>query len=393
MTGLGAPDDGEAFRAEARAFLAAHASLRSGPTDWSNGPREHTEDAQREFFARCRAWQATLYEHGFAGLTWPREYGGRGASVWESIVFDQEQLRYDATSGFIAATVSMVGTALLGHGTAAQRDRYLSRLLSGRDTWCQLFSEPDAGSDLASLTTRAVRDGDYFVVNGQKVWTSYAQYCERALLLARTDQEAPKHRGITAMVVDLDTPGITIRPLRLITGHTHFNEVFLDNVRVPVDNVIGEIDGGWAVARAVLSSEATQVGTTVDFGDAAALIDLARERGCGNDPLTRQQLARVYTEERLLTLLNGRVLDAGRRGVRAEVDPSVLKVFWSEAKVRKDLVALGLLGASGLLYGTDAPHNGYWNTQVVNRYWATVGGGTSEVHRNMIAERALGLPR
>jgi len=381
------------FRAAARAFLDAHASLRRGETDWSNGPRAHTPEAQREFFARCRAWQATLFDGGFAGIAWPRAFGGRGGTAWQSIVFEQEQARYDATSGFVAATIGMVGTMLLAHGSDAQKKRYLPPLLRADEAWCQLFSEPDAGSDLANVATRAVADGDHFVVTGQKVWTSYAQYCERAILLARTNVEAPKHKGITAMVVDFASPGITVRPLRLITGHSHFNEVFLDEVRVPLVDVVGAVDGGWAVARSVLSSEATQVGTTADSGDAAALIELARAQGRTADVRVRQELARAYSNERLLSLLNERVLDAVRRGVRPDVDPSVLKVFWSEAKVHKDLVAVSLLGAAGTLYGADAPRGGYWNTQVLNRYWATVGGGTSEVHRNMIAERALGLPR
>ena len=381
------------FRAAARAFLDAHASLRRGETDWSNGPRAHTPEAQREFFARCRAWQATLFDGGFAGIAWPRAFGGRGGTAWQSIVFEQEQARYDATSGFVAATIGMVGTMLLAHGSDAQKTRYLPPLLRADEAWCQLFSEPDAGSDLANVATRAVADGDHFVVTGQKVWTSYAQYCERAILLARTNDEAPKHKGITAMVVDFASPGITVRPLRLITGHSHFNEVFLDEVRVPLVDVVGAVDGGWAVARSVLSSEATQVGTTADSGDAAALIELARAQGRSADVRVRQELARAYSNERLLSLLNERVLDAVRRGVRPDVDPSVLKVFWSEAKVHKDLVAVSLLGAAGTLYGADAPRGGYWNTQVLNRYWATVGGGTSEVHRNMIAERALGLPR
>ena len=385
--------DEYAFRAEVRAFLEAHATLREGELDWSNGPRVHEPGAQRAFFERCRAWQATVFDHGFAGISWPRAYGGRGGTAWESILFEHEQARYDATSGFIAAISSMVGAMLLAHGTDAQKVRYLGPLLRADETWCQLFSEPDAGSDLANLSTRAVRDGDHYVVTGQKVWTSYAQYCDRAILLARTNVDVSKHRGITAMIVDLRSPGITVRPLTLITGHTHFNEVFLDAVRVPADAVIGDVDAGWSVARSVLSSEATQVGTTADSGDAGALIRLARRSGRDGDAVVRQEIARAYTNQQIVSWLNERVLDSVRRSARTEVDPSVLKVLWSEAKVHKDLVALSMLGPAGSLYGTDAPLGGYWNTQVLNRYWATVGGGTNGVHRNMIAERALGLPR
>lgn len=334
-----------------------------------------------------------MFDHGFAGISWPSAYGGRGGTAWQSIIYEQEQAAYDATPGFIAATASMVGTMLLAHGTEEQKLRYLPALLRADETWCQLFSEPDAGSDLANVSTRAVRDGDFFVVTGQKVWTSYAQLCEQGIVLARTNTEVSKHRGITAMVVSFLSPGITVRPLQLITGHPHFNEVFLDEVRVPVANVIGEIDGGWAVARSVLSAEATQVGTTADSGDVDALIALAREFGQAEDPVMRQDLARAFTNEWLLHRLNHRVLDAVRRGVVPDLDPSVLKVFWSEAKVHKDLTAVSILGPAGGLYGATAPRNGYWNTQMVNRFWATVGGGTSEIHRNMIAERVLGLPR
>ena len=383
----------DAFRAEVRTFLSAHATLRADEFDWSNGPRVHEPEAQRAFFERCRAWQATVFDHGFAGIAWPRAYGGGGGTAWESILFEHEQARYDTTSGFIAATISMVGAMLLAHGTDAQKARYLRPLLRADETWCQLFSETGAGSDLASLSTRAVRDGDHYVVTGQKVWTSYAQYCDRAILLARTNVVAAKHRGISAMIVDLRSPGITVRPLTLITGHSHFNEVFLDAVQVPAGAVIGDVDAGWSVARSVLSSEATQIGTTADSGDADALIRLAHRSARSDDALVRQEIARAYSYQRIVGWLNERVLDAVRRGVRTDVDPSVLKVLWSEAKVHKDLLALSMLGAAGTLYGSDAPLGGYWNTQVLNRYWATVGGGTSEVHRNMIAERALGLPR
>jgi acyl-CoA dehydrogenase len=387
-------DDADgAFLAEARRFLEAHAPLRSGEGDWSNGPRDESAAAQREFFERCRGWQRTLADNGFAGIAWPSEHGGRGGTAWQSIAFAHEQARYDATAGFVAATIGMVGSMLLAHGTEVQKQQFLRPLLRADETWCQLFSEPDAGSDLASLTTRAVRDGDHFVVTGQKVWTSYAQHCERGVLLARTDPDAPKHKGITAMIVDLRAPGITIRPLRLITGHSHFNEVFLDAVRVPVSDVVGEVDAGWSVARSVLSAEATQVGTTADSGTVATLIDLARAHGRTDDPLVRQALAQAHAEERVLAWLDARVLDAVRRGVAPDVDPSILKLFWAEAKVRKDNTALALLGPAGMRYGPDAPRHGYWHLQVVNRWWATVGGGTSEVHRNMIAERALGLPR
>jgi alkylation response protein AidB-like acyl-CoA dehydrogenase len=382
-----------AFRADARAWLSANAALRTGAGDWSNGPSDDSPGAARAFVARCRAWQRTLRDGGWAGITWPRRYGGRDGTPWQAVMFAQEMARYDATSGFVAATVGMVGAALLAHGTDAQRERYLPPLLRADEAWCQLFSEPDAGSDLANVGTRAVRDGDAFVVNGQKVWTSNAQFCDWAVLLARTDPAAAKHRGITFLLLDMRTPGIDIRPLRQITGASHFNEVFLTDVHVPVANVLGAIDGGWTPARTVLASEATMAGTADNVGNAAALIELARERGRGTDANVRQALARVHTDERLLGFMTDRVLTSLRDGTSAALDGSLLKVFWSEYRVRKDDVAVGLLGPAGTLYGPSAPQRGSWHTQMVNRFFGTIGGGTSEVHRNMIAERVLGLPR
>ena len=273
------------YRAEVRAWLEAHASLRRGEGDWSNGPADHSPRAEREYFDRCRQWQQTRFDHGWAGITWPVSVGGRGGSVWEEIIFNQEMARFDVTSGFLAATIGMVGALLIAHGTDEQRSRHLRRLLRGDDAWCQLFSEPGAGSDLANLSARADRDGDVFVVNGQKVWNSNAHLCDWGILIARTNFDAPKHRGITFFIVDMRTPGIEPRPLRQITGHTHFTEVFLTDVRVPAANVVGSVDGGWGPTRTVLSSEATMIGSTTTSGNASAVIALAREVGCaGRSP-------------------------------------------------------------------------------------------------------------
>jgi acyl-CoA dehydrogenase len=385
-------DGDDAYRAEVRRFLSTHASLRRGEADWSNGPSDHTPHAEREFFDRCRAWQRTRFDHGWAGLTWPVDVGGRGDTRWHEIIFDDEMARYDVTSGFLAATIGMVGAVLLAHGTDEQRTRHVRPLLRGDEAWCQLFSEPGAGSDLANLTARAERDGDAFVVNGQKVWNSYAHLCDWGILIARTDFDVPKHRGITFFLVDMGSPGIEVRPLRQITGHTHFTEVFLTDVRIPAANVVGAIDSGWGPTRTVLSSEATMIGTTTTSGDASALIALARERGVSHDAAVRQRLARVVCEERILGYMSDRVRAAVRLGAPAPIDASVLKVVWSESRAFRDEVAVDVLGAAGALAGTDAPKHGYWQTQMLNRYWATIGGGTSEIHRTMIGERALGLP-
>ena len=280
----------------------------------------------------------------------------------------------------------MVGPVLLRHGTDAQRERFLRPLLRADEVWCQLFSEPAAGSDLANLATRAVREGDEYVVNGQKVWTSNAHLCDFAILLARTNIDAPKHRGITFFVVDLHTPGIEVRPLRQITGAAHFNEVFLTDVRIPAENVVGEVDAGWGPARAVLAAEASVIGG----GNAAAsgagdLIELARKVGRNGEPILRQRLADAYAREQILRYLKERLQASVRAGGRPAIDGAVMKVLWAEA--RRDRAGLGvaLLGADGALL-TD------WPLQLLGYFSGTIGGGTSEVHRNMIGERVLGLP-
>jgi acyl-CoA dehydrogenase len=382
-----------AFRAEARAWLEALARPRRGEGDWSQGPRDPGPEAEAEYFARCRAWQRTLFDGGFAGITWPRRFGGRGGSPAQALIFAEEQARFDATSGFLAATIELVGAALLRHGDDAQRERYLRPLLRGDEVWCQLFSEPEAGSDLAALRTRAERQGDEFLVNGQKLWTTSAQHCDFGILLARTNPDVPKHRGISFLLVDMHAPGILVRPLVTITGSRHFNEVFLTDVRVPLANVVGGIDGGWAVARAALASESALIGTSADGPDARSLVRLARARGRFGDPLVRQRVAAAYVEERLLGFLADRVRAAVLAGRAPDVDGSLLKVFWAESRARKHETGLWLLRAEALLAGEDAPERGFWQTAVLDRGMGTIGGGTVEVHRNGMAERVLGLPR
>jgi alkylation response protein AidB-like acyl-CoA dehydrogenase len=381
------------FRASAHAWLDAHATLRSGEGDWSNGPRDATWDAECEYFERCRGWQRTLFDHGWAGITWPRAHGGRGGTPAESVAFAQEQARYDVSSGFLASTIALVGPTLLAHGTPEQRARYLSPLLRGDEVWCQLFSEPEAGSDLAGLRTRAVHDGDELVVDGQKVWTSGARHADFAILLVRTDPAAPKHRGITYLLLDMRTPGIEIRPLRQITGAAHFNEVFLTEVRVPLDQVVGQVDGGWAPARTTLANESALIGGSTGGGsDATAIVALARATGRTDDRAVRQTLARVVSHERVLGWTRDRVQTDLLAGRAPTLDGSVLKVLWSRDRAAKGEAAVALQGAAGMLAGDDAPRGGFFQTLLLNRFWASIGGGTDEIHRTMIGERALGLP-
>ena len=383
-----------AFRTEVRAFLEAHAMPKTGTdADWSRGASAMGEAAQLEHLRRCKEWQATLYDNGWAGIAWPKAFGGRGATPSESIIFGQEAKRFDVTTGFVGASQQLVGPALMRHGSRDQQERYLGPLLRGDELWCQLFSEPGAGSDLATLATRAELDGDEWVVNGQKVWTSEAHHADFGILIARTDPDVPKHRGITFFVVDMRTPGIDIRPLVQATGLSHFNEVFLTDVRIPAANVVGEVHGGWAVARTVLSSESGMISGAGQTSTFDAVLELARACGRTDDPIVRQQLAEVFTRERILTFLQWRMQTAIMHKRGTPPDPSVLKNFFTQSLSKRVELAVNLEGAGGMLADDSAIQDGFWQKQCMAQFSSRIGGGTNEVHRNMIAERALGLPR
>jgi alkylation response protein AidB-like acyl-CoA dehydrogenase len=382
------------FRAEVRAFLETHAEPKTGTdADWSRGGMSNDHDEIAEYLGRCRAWQRTLYDNGWAGITWPKEYGGRGATSSESIIFNQEVALFDVTAGFVGAAQQLVVPPILHFGTEEQKKRYIPPMLRGEEMWCQLFSEPGAGSDLSALATRAVRDGDEFVVNGQKVWTSEAQHADYGILLTRTNPDAPKHQGITFFVIDMHSPGVEVRPLVQATGLSHFNEVFLSEVRIPAENVIGDVDGGWAPARATLASEAGMIGGAGQTSTFVAVLALARECGRTHDPVLRQALADVYARERILKFHGMRMQTAAmhRRGIPP--DPSVLKNFFAQSLSRRVELALNLEGAAGMLAEGDAVQDGFWQKQCMAQFASRIGGGTSEVHKNMIGERALGLPR
>jgi alkylation response protein AidB-like acyl-CoA dehydrogenase len=383
-----------AFRKEVVAFLEANAELKTGTdADWTRGAMAEDPAAIAEYGRRCREWQRTLFDHGWAGITWPEAYGGRGGTPTESIIFGQEAARFDVTTGFVGAAQQLVGPPILRFGTEDQKQRYLPPLLRGDELWCQLFSEPGAGSDLAALATRAVPDGDAWVVNGQKVWTSGAHDADLGILLARTDPDAPKHKGITFLVVDMAAPGIDVRPLVQATGLSHFNEVFLTDVRVPLGDVVGEVGGGWAVARTTLASEAGMIGGSGQTSGFQAVLALARACGRTGEPLVRQALADVYARERILKFHQMRMQTAimHRRGTPP--DPSVLKNLFTQSLARRVELAVDLEGPAGMLAGADAVQDGFWQKQCTAQFASRIGGGTTEVHKNMIGERALGLPR
>ena len=287
------------------------------------------------------------------------------------------------STGIFAVGIGMVGPTLIAHAAPEHKQRYLDPLLRGEEVWCQLFSEPGAGSDLAGLTTRAERDGDEWVVNGQKVWTSGAHFSDFAILLARTDPAKPKHEGITFFVVDMRTPGIEVRPLRQITGAAHFNEVFLTDVRVPATGVVGEVDHGWAVARTTLMSERTLIGGGhgAGFADVRAL---AVQTGAQDNRIHRQELAAAFTRWELIRYLGYRVQTAVSQGRAPGPESSILKLLYSQHVSRTADLVMAMQGNA---------LGGYWPTYFLNQWASRIGGGTDQIQRNIIGERVLGLPR
>ena len=379
-----------AYRAEVRAWLSRHAKPKDASSARPVMLTDAYSEAEQAHVREAQAWQALCYDEGWAGITWPTEYGGRGGSVIDQIIFNQEARHYDVPGSVFAQGIGMAGPTLMAYGTDAQKERFLRPMLRGEELWCQLFSEPGAGSDLAALGTAAVKDGDEWVVNGQKVWTSSAQYADYGILLTRTDPDAPKHRGITYFLVDMRSPGIDVRPLRQITGSAHFNEVFLADVRIPDSNRVGDVNDGWRVTMTTLTSERNLIGG--NQGDRAGeLIELARENDRSDDPLVRQDLARVYTRQQLITYLGWRTLSDISQGRQPGPWSSLAKLALSEHLSLIGDLALSLQGAAGMLFPPSGDGN-YWGQLFLGQWSSKLGGGTEQVQRNIIGERILGLP-
>ena len=380
-----------AFRAEARAWLDEHAIPKGHPDDFSAGvwTNAYTE---AEYVKRCREWQGRLAEGGFAGITWPRSFGGRGGRPIESAIFNQEQAHFGVSNGVFAIAIGMVGPTILAHGSDEQRQRYLPAMLRGDEVWCQLFSEPEAGSDLAAVTTGARLDGDEWVVSGQKVWTSVAERAEWGILLARTDLDAPKHRGITYFLVDMSTPGIEIRPLRQMTGHAHFSEVFLDEVRIPAANVLGKVGEGWTVAQTTLASERTAIAGGSGGADPPGLAALARMFGVDHDPMTRQAVVDAHLRSELLRFLRYRAQTALSQGTRPGAETSVMKLAYARFMQQMTTAAIHVQGAVGMLADEHLPHGGVWTTKFLHSPSLRIAGGSDQIQANIIGERVLGLP-
>ncbi len=381
-----------AFRAEARAWLDVHAIPKGHPDDFSAGMWS-TDYSEADYVKRCREWQGVLARGGWAGITWPRECGGRGGRPIEAAIFNQEQARFGVSNGVFAIAIGMVGPTILAHGTTDQQARYLPPMLRGDEVWCQLFSEPEAGSDLAAVTTRAVLDGDEWVVTGQKVWTSAAHRAEWGILLARTDPDVPKHKGITYLLVDMASPGIEIRPLRQMTGDAHFSEVFLDEVRIPVHQVLGEVGEGWRVAQTTLASERSAIAGGSGGADPPGLIALARDRGVAGDPLVRQAVVEAHLRGELLRYLRLRSQTALSKGTRPGPEGSVMKLAYARFMQQMTTTAMHLQGALGMLDEPGLlPRGGVWTTKFLHSPSLRIAGGSDQIQGNIIGERVLGLP-
>jgi alkylation response protein AidB-like acyl-CoA dehydrogenase len=372
-----------AFRAELRAWIEANLSdeIRRG----------RFEEAGRE-------WSRKLHEGGYAGLTWPKEYGGAGAPYSHQAIFLEEMARAEAPPHLGVIGLGMAGPTIIAHGTEKQKQARLEPILSTEEIWCQGFSEPGAGSDLSAVRTSAIRDGDHFVVNGQKVWSSFAHIADWCILVTRSDPDSKSHAGLTYLIVDMHSPGVEVRPLRQITGEAEFNEIFFTDVKVPVENVLGEVGAGWAVAMTTLLHERGTLGFALTAGlesQIRKLIALARERGATE--IQRDAIAREWIGLQAVRYTNYRSLTTLMKTGIPGPEGSGAKLWWSEANQRVTKLALELLGPEAqLVSGTSsrAPAQpGYWQHQQLRSRGNTIEAGTSEILRNIIAERVLGLPR
>ena len=376
-----------AFRSELRSWLEENL-----PEGW----RELSLSRTRPNAEVAREWSKKLHEAGYAGLTWPREYGGRAAPYTHQAVFLEEMARAEAPEHIGVIGLGMAGPTIISHGTDEQKNRYLANILSGDEVWCQGFSEPGSGSDLASLRTKAVRDNGHFVVNGQKVWSSFAHIADWCILLVRTDPDAKKHQGITYLLVDMHSDGVEVRPLNQMSGEPEFNEIFFNDVRVPIENVLGEVNAGWGVAMTTLLHERGTLGFALTSRLEVAmnkLVTLARETGAERDPLLRDRIARQWVELQALKFTNYRALTTLVKTGVPGPEGSIAKLFWSESNQRLTKLALEIMGPRAQLDGEEGIWDGYWQYQQLRSRGNTIEAGTSEVLRNIIAERVLGLPR
>ncbi len=396
------PEAAEAFREKIQAFLAEHL-----PADWS-GIGALDADQALEFTGQ---WRNILRDNNLLAASWPTHYGGAGLSALESVVMAEEFQRAGVpTSGSNDTfSIQMVGNTIIQWGTEEQKKHFLPRIISGEDVWCQGYSEPNAGSDLGNLGCRAVLDGDEWIINGQKIWTSAGHLANWIFVLTRTDPDAPKHRGITFLLVPMDQPGVEVRPIRMLTGDSEFNEVFFTDARTARDNVVGEVNGGWAVAMTLLGFERGEAAATnpIAFrGELDRLLELAKDRGRHNDPLIRQRLMWCYSKVEIMRYLGMRTLTKFLNGEHPGPDASIFKLYWSEYHRVVTELAVDILGPDGMhmvgklpssAFSTDSPgapnESGSWLGTFLNARAGTIYAGTSQIQRNIVGEMMLGLPK
>jgi alkylation response protein AidB-like acyl-CoA dehydrogenase len=386
----------EKFRHEFRTWLEANVPddlkgdfepIDSTPPDWDT-------------FHKRVAFQKKMHAAGWMGIWWPREYGGRGASLIEQVIYEEEFKRARAPLPVNFAPLNQWGPTLIHFGTPAQKERFLARMLSGEDTWCQGYSEPNAGSDLAALQTRAQDHGDYFILNGQKIWTTSAQFADWMYMLVRTDPSAPKHKGISCIYLDMHSPGVEVRPLVTMSGERHFNEVFFDNVRVPKDSLVGPLNEGWRVAMITLAYERAISGGSGHQNQIDRLRNLAARltingHPANQDAYVRQQLAQLQIECEALKYTGLRALTRQLRGQPAGPEMSLMKIAGCDLVLKITRFATELLGGNAMIADGSGPipESADWLMRVLNVRGTTISGGTTEISRNVIGERTLGLPK
>ena len=370
----------DAFRAEVRAWLSA------------NVPKEIGSPGTADGFAQHREWERRLSDAGYGGIKWPVEYGGRGADVVTQAIFEEEYLAAGGPERVTLLGQKLMAPTLMAHGSDEQKQRWLPRILSAEDIWSQGFSEPGAGSDLAAICTKGERSGDDLVLNGQKIWTSYGAFADWIFVLCRTDPNAERHNGITFIAVEMSTDGVEARPIVQLDGHAGFAEVFFTDARVPASNVVGDVNDGWRVAMTTLGAERDSPprSATRYLKDLRTLVDICEQSGIADDAAVGDELAKLYVEAKCYAIATDRVVSRIASGEDVGPDASVMKLQWSELERRMYETGLDLLGPRAAALdeaGADFWHN-YWYARA-----ATIYAGTSEIQRNIVSERILGLPR
>lgn len=392
----------EVYREKIQAFLAEHL-----PAGWKGmGALDH--EAASTF---VNEWRDTLRDNKLLAASWPTEYGGAGLSSLESVIMAEEFERAGVPTGGANDVfgIQMVGNTIVQWGTEEQKKHFLPRIISGEDIWCQGYSEPNAGSDLGNLGCRATLDGDEWIIDGQKIWTSAGHLANWIFVLTRTEPEVPKHRGITFLLCPMDQPGVEVRPIKMLSGESEFNEVFFTDARTAKENVIGEVNGGWAVAMTLLGYERGEAAATTPVafkGEVDRLLELAKEQGRADDPVIRQRLAWCYSKVEVMRYLGMRTLTGFLAGQHPGADASIFKLYWSEYHRIVTELAVDILGADAMhfvgklpvgAFGTDSTgannDSGSWVGTFLNARAGTIYAGTSQVQRNIIGEMVLGLPK